>query len=97
MWVRRFSIEASTGGVWRSIAPLQCRNDIEPGPPSTPNAAAPQAPGTRIAAATGEGSSDEAQVVGVVGRCGNRRRLVVGGGARLERTSPRLTAPRLSA
>ncbi len=30
MWVRRFSIEASTGGVWRSIAPLQCRNDTSP-------------------------------------------------------------------
>ncbi len=32
MWVRRFSIEASTGGVWRSpgIAPLQCRNDTVP-------------------------------------------------------------------
>ncbi len=30
MWVRRFSIEASTGGVWRSIAPLQCRNDAVP-------------------------------------------------------------------
>ena len=39
MWVRRFSIEASTGGVWRSIAPLQCRNDIEPvhrRPPTRP-------------------------------------------------------------
>ena len=53
MWVRRFSIEASTGGAWRNpaIAPLRCRNEIEPGPrrrcaagTPAPNAAALQAP-----------------------------------------------------